>query len=246
MMSIVVVSAFFLLMLVAERQRPGRVWPRRDRWLLRALALNAVQVGATVLAAVTWDRYLPGLSLRSLSSIGLWGGALLGYFVITFIYYWWHRARHQIDFLWRGLHQIHHSPQRLELITSFYKHPLEILINGILSSSILFVVVGANPAQAGLAVLLTGVAELVYHWNIKTPYWLGFIIQRPESHCVHHERGRHTSNFSDLPLWDILFGTFRNPRKETFECGFDGNEELQLARMLVGQSPLNEEVENAR
>ena len=49
----------------------------------------------------------------------LWQGALLGYLTITFVYYWWHRARHEHPWLWRYLHQIHHSPARLEIVTSF-------------------------------------------------------------------------------------------------------------------------------
>jgi sterol desaturase/sphingolipid hydroxylase (fatty acid hydroxylase superfamily) len=95
--------------------------------------------------------------------------------------------------------------------------------------------VGATPAQAALAVLMTGIAELIYHWNICTPHWLGYVIQRPESHCVHHERDRHTYNYSDLPLWDMLFGTFKNPRSTSFLCGFSGNKELEVAAMLRGR-----------
>ncbi len=51
--------------------------------------------------------------------------------------------------------------------------------------------------------------------NIRTPQWLGYIVQRPESHSVHHGRGVHHYNYSDLPLFDILFGTFRNPRNSS-------------------------------
>jgi hypothetical protein len=47
----------------------------------------------------------------------------LGGLIAYFIFYWWHRWRHESDLLWRLFHQIHHSPQRLEVITSFYKHP---------------------------------------------------------------------------------------------------------------------------
>ena len=61
---------------------------------------------------------------------------------VTFIYYWWHRSRHEATFLWRWFHQFHHSPQRIEIITSFYKHPLELIANGILSSAILYGLVG--------------------------------------------------------------------------------------------------------
>ncbi|MGZ5529872.1 MAG: hypothetical protein ACXWJB_14445 [Limisphaerales bacterium] len=37
-----------------------------------------------------------------------------------------------------SLHQIHHSALRLEIIRRFYKHPVEILINSILSSLIVY------------------------------------------------------------------------------------------------------------
>ena len=95
-----------------------------------------------------------------------------------------------------------HSPQRLETITSFYKHPIELVMNGVLSSFVLYVLCGLSLAPAALAVLLTGVAELFYHWNVRTPHWLGFLVQRPESHCRHHEGTGQPLNYSDLPLWD--------------------------------------------
>jgi sterol desaturase/sphingolipid hydroxylase (fatty acid hydroxylase superfamily) len=130
---------------------------------------------------------------------------------------------------------MHHSPQRIEVITSFYKHPNEVLLNSVLSSAILYLVVGVGSQAAAGAVLLSGMAELVYHWNVRTPYWLGFIFQRPESHCVHHEKGVHSFNYSDLPVWDMLFGTFRNPRVWNAECGFETQQELRFGEMLIGR-----------
>src|SRR5262249_39822873 len=149
--------------------------------------------------------------------------------------YWWHRWRHEVDFLWRWLHQVHHSPQRIEIITSFYKHPLEILVNSVLSSAILYLGLGLGPEAATLAITLTGVAELIYHWTVPTPYWLGFIVQRPESHRVHHQEGVHHYNFADLPLWDWMFGTLRNPRRWDGRCGFGPDGEHRLLTMLRGR-----------
>jgi sterol desaturase/sphingolipid hydroxylase (fatty acid hydroxylase superfamily) len=232
-----VVMAVFLaalLMLAVERLAPARRLPKTPRWLGRSLALNGVQVGMVFVGGLTWDRWFPGHSLWDGSRLGTAGGAIVGYLVITFVYYWWHRARHEIPLLWRWVHQVHHSAQRLELITSFYKHPIEIAINGALSSAILYLVVGLTPAAASLAVLVTGIAELFYHWNVATPHWLGYLVQRPESHRVHHQYGRHRNNYSDLPLWDILFGTFENPRAAPEACGFDTERELALGRMLLG------------
>ena len=104
----------------------------------------------------------------------------------------------------------------------------------ILSSAIVYLGVGLGPEAAAGAVALSGLAELVYHWNVRTPYWLGYFIQRPESHCVHHQEGIHHYNFSDLPLWDMLFGTFRNPRNWQARCGF-GAKEHQFVAMLAGK-----------
>lgn len=235
MNTILPVLAIGAAMLVIERMAPGRLLPEVPNWWIRVMALNLVQAGAVWLTAHTWDRWLPDLRLWDVGELALGLQAALGYLVITFVYYWWHRARHEFPFLWRWLHQMHHSPARLEVVTSFYKHPLEILINGLLSSLILFLLVGVSPEAAGAAVFATGLAELFYHWNVRTPRWLGFLFQRPESHCVHHRRGRHCKNYSDLPLWDMLFGTFENPHEVEFACGFEPERELRLGAMLRGR-----------
>lgn len=222
-----------LVMIAIEAARPARNWPRVRGWWARAVVVNLVQVGFVLAAGFAWDRYFSAWRPWSADGLGTTGGALVGYLVITFIYYWWHRWRHEVPVLWRWLHQFHHSPQRIEVITSFYKHPLEIFANSLLSSSIVYLLVGLGPKAGAGAVLLTGLAELFYHWNVKTPVWLGYIIQRPESHCVHHQEGVHHYNFSDLPMWDMLFGTFRNPRCTEFRCGF-GDGETRVAEMLRG------------
>lgn len=223
-----------VLMMLCELARPGRAWPRVAGWWLRALALNAVQVSIVFVAGVAWDGWMVQHRFWSADALGSVGGALVGYVALTFVYYWWHRWRHEVDFLWRWLHQVHHSPQRIEVITSFYKHPLEIIVNSLLSSAVVYFGVGLGPEAAAGAVLLTGLAELVYHWNVPTPYWLGFVFQRPESHCVHHQEGHHSHNYADLPIWDMLFGTFRNPRMWDARCGFGPEREHQLGRMLAG------------
>lgn len=234
MSSIVIVGAVAAIMIVIEQLGFGRKWPRVATWLPRAILLNLVQVGSVYLAGASWDRWMLRVRPWSLDELGLWGGALVGYLAITFIYYWWHRWRHEVDFLWRWFHQVHHSPARIEIITSFYKHPIEIVVNGVLSSMILYWLVGLGLEAASLAVLITGLAELVYHWNVPTPYWMGFVFQRPESHCVHHKAGWHQQNYADLPLWDIAFDTFYNPRKCPVECGFATDAEQRLGEMLRG------------
>lgn len=229
-----VVIAVAVVMIGYEMVRPGRPWPQVAHWWTRALALNGAQVAAVFIAGVAWDGWMRRHRPWSADGLGVVTGALVGYVVITFVYYWWHRWRHEVSVLWRWFHQVHHSPQRIEVVTSFYKHPFELLANGLLSSAIVYLLVGLGPAAASYTVMLTGLAELFYHWNVKTPYWLGYVVQRPESHCIHHQAGVHAYNYADLPLWDMLFGTFRNPRDWSARCGFGPEGEARLLDMLRG------------
>ena len=232
---IVPVIVFFIavLMICYETKHHGRSWPKVRGWWFRAILLNGAQVGTVYLAGLTWDKWLLQHQSWSLHSFGNTSGGFIGYLAITFFFYWWHRIRHKSNFLWRWIHQIHHSPKRLEIITAFYKHPFELIADSILSSAILYPLLGLNPIAATYAVLLSALAELFYHWNVKTPYWVGFIFQRPESHCVHHQDGLHSYNYADLPLWDMMFGTFYNPKHWDAKCGF-GEKEHRLKEMLLG------------
>ncbi|HEY8944688.1 MAG TPA: sterol desaturase family protein [Polyangiaceae bacterium] len=229
------VLAAALVMMIAERRWPGRAWPKVVGWWPRALALNAVQAGSVFLAGVLWEPWLRAHRLWSAESLGPALGVTVGYLVHTFVYYWWHRARHRVPVLWRWVHQVHHSPERIEVITSFYKHPIEILTNGVLSSLVLYIGVGLDPIAASATMLVNGFAELVYHWNVRTPRWLGYIVQRPESHLVHHQHGLHHYNYADLPIFDILFGTFKNPERWEARCGLGPQQEHRLIEMLAGK-----------
>lgn len=85
-------------------------------------------------------------------------------------------------------------------------------------------------------------ASFFQHANIRTPRWFGFLIQRPESHSVHHERELHAYNYSDLPLFDIRFGTFRNPDRWQGETGFWDGASSELDHLLLGRDVTREEV----
>jgi sterol desaturase/sphingolipid hydroxylase (fatty acid hydroxylase superfamily) len=221
-------------MIAVERFWPAVQWPRVRAWWARVVAVNAVQLGIVLLAGATWERWLQGGSLFHLKDhLGVAGQGALAYFVSTFIYYWWHRFRHESRWFWLLCHQLHHSPRRIELVTSFYKHPVEIFLNSLLSAAIVYPLMGCSLQAGALYTFLTGVAEFFYHWNVNTPHWLGYAFQRPESHRVHHQYRHHTQNFADLPLWDLLFGTFHNPRRFTAACGYDDWREDRFEDMLA-------------
>jgi sterol desaturase/sphingolipid hydroxylase (fatty acid hydroxylase superfamily) len=223
-----------LLMMLAEGRSPGRRWDAVPGWWGRVFTLTAIQALLLWLTGHALEAWLQEHRLiEGAQRFGILGGAALGYLATTFANYWWHRARHEVPLLWRLLHQIHHSPARIEVATSFYKHPLEIAANAVFGATLLLLVLGLAPESAAITITICGVMELFYHWNVRTPRWLGYIVQRPESHCIHHERGVHNCNYADLPIWDILFGTFHNPETFDRECGFDHDRECRLVEMLT-------------
>src|SRR3546814_16640638 len=90
----------------------------------------------------------------------------------------------------------------------------------VLSSLCLVLVVGLSAQAATLVLYATTFMSVFQHSNIRTPRWLGYLVQRPERPSIHHPRGVHAYNYSNLPLFAIVFGPFRNPRSFAPETGF--------------------------
>lgn len=225
---VVATSAFFVL----ERVRPGRPLPASAGWYARAGLLSLAQLALIGLGGVTWNAYFRD---HSLLALGGWRyPALEGafyWFAGTFVFYWWHRLRHASGF-WRVFHQVHHSPARIEALTAFYKHPLEIAADAVLTGFFIYFVCGGT-AEAGAWTSLYGaVGVCFYHSNIRTPAWVGLVLQRPEHHSIHHQLGVHAYNYGDITWWDRLFGTFKDTDRFADRCGFPGQHELRLGEML--------------
>jgi sterol desaturase/sphingolipid hydroxylase (fatty acid hydroxylase superfamily) len=75
--------------------------------------------------------------------------------------------------------------------------------------------------------------EYIYHSNLRTPRWIGYFIQRPEYHSIHHQLDVHGFNYGDITWWDRLFGTFKDADQFASRCGFPENHEKNLGDMLV-------------
>ena len=221
-----------LLFFVLERVRPGRELPHVRGWYVRAALMNVAQVALIGAGGLLWNRFFRD---NALLNLGHWSNPVLEgafYWVVgTFIFYWWHRLRHAKVF-WLIFHQVHHSPSRIEVLTSFYKHPVEIAADSLLAGFLIYCVFGGSALAGAWTSFFGAVGEYFYHSNIRTPSWLGWVIQRPEHHSVHHQHGVHSYNFGDLTLWDRLFGTFRDVPAFVERCGFPGRAEERLPDML--------------
>jgi sterol desaturase/sphingolipid hydroxylase (fatty acid hydroxylase superfamily) len=121
----------------------------------------------------------------------------------------------------------------VDIAGSVFFHPVEMLIQTALQIFVTVIVLGLEPIAAAIIGYVLAFYGTFQHWNVKTPQWLGYVIQRPESHGIHHRLGLHYYNFADFPLWDILFGTFRNPKNFLAPVGFEGGADLKLGAMLA-------------
>lgn len=230
--ALLLIPAFLALDLVhSARRAPVRRW-----WRLRALAVTTLTYFVTLWVGQLWGAHLPAWSLFDASQLGAWGGALVGVLVYELAHYAYHRAAHSFDWLWRAGHQLHHSAERLDSFGANYLHPLDAALFTTWAVLVFFPLLGLAPEAAALANVFLVFNAMFQHADLATPRWLGFLIQRPESHAIHHERGRHADNYSDLPLWDWVFGTLRNPRRNERaapEQGFYDGASERLVEMLA-------------
>lgn len=224
-----------LVLFVLERCFPAHRQPRVKRWVLRALLLAGTGALIVAFGRETWVPFFRQHALTdALASWPAVPAGVLAFVVFQFFLYWWHRLKHESDLLWRCLHQMHHSPRRLEVLAAYYGHPLDGLCNVVLSAAVCWFLLGMHWTGVVAYAFITTFYDFFTHSNLRTPYWIGYVIQRPEMHRVHHEYGVHKSNYS-LPLWDLLFGTHVNPRRdqEIPACGFDAEREMRIVDMLL-------------
>lgn len=229
-----VIFTIFAICLVIERVFAGWNLTQVRTWPLRVIGVNLLQFGVVILAGRSWEIWL---ARRSLFDLGYYAGPIAGgliaYVIATFVFYWWHRWRHESWPLWRLFHQIHHSPQRIEVMTSFHKHPIEMIANSIISACLVYTLLGLSIEGGAVYTLCTALGEFFYHTNFRTPRWIGFLFQRPEMHRIHHQHRRHRNNYGDITWWDMLFGTYENPPDFSKSCGFEDAQEQRLIDMVL-------------
>jgi sterol desaturase/sphingolipid hydroxylase (fatty acid hydroxylase superfamily) len=230
--SLIVIALYFALF-AWESIFPGRELPRMKYWKIRGIGFFAFYFYLSSYLPLIWDKYLVEYQLMDLSGLGVLGGGILGILLFEFGVYVWHYAMHKNNTLWKIFHQMHHSTERIDIPYAFIFSPMDMIGWTFLGSLCFALIMGLSP-QANTFVLLTTTFMGVFqHANIKTPHWLGYIIQRPESHTVHHAKNVHAYNYSDLPIYDILFGTFKNPKTFDKETGFYKGASYRLKEMLL-------------
>jgi sterol desaturase/sphingolipid hydroxylase (fatty acid hydroxylase superfamily) len=230
--SMLIISLYAVLM-IAEAFFPGRKLPYIKHWKVKGMVVFVLFFYISSYLPLFINPLLEPYRLLDLTSTGTLGGSIIGVLLYEFGVFVWHRAMHKSNFLWKTFHQMHHSAERLDTYGAFFFSPLDMMGWTVLSSICFSLVIALTPQAITFVILFTNFLTIFQHANIKTPQWLGYLVQRPESHTHHHAKGIHEKNYSDLPIFDIMFGTFYNPATFEHETGFYHGASERVGDMLL-------------
>jgi len=226
----------FLALMAVEALFPAQALPARRGWRLAGVGFLIVMATiGTVLPLLIPPAWVEAYGLLDLSGLGPVGGFVVGWVLYTLVGYVWHRSAHTFGPMWRGFHQMHHAPTRLDVASSTVFHPTEIVAYTLISIGLNVFVLGLDPVAAAAIGFWGAFVSFLQHANVRTPRWIGPFVQRPESHSLHHAVGGPVGNFADLPLWDMLFGTYMNPDQFEDAVGFDNGGDRRWLAMLAFQ-----------
>lgn len=143
-----------------------------------------------------------------------WARALAYLLLFDLLFYWKHRLSHEWRFWWQ-IHEVHHSPTEMNIITANRIHPFDEALFRIFTCLPL-AMAGAPPeiylylrAFQVVHVKLTH-TMLPWRWG-----WVGrWLLVSPAVHQIHHSDLPHhrDKNYGNMvPWWDRLFGTWYEP-----------------------------------
>ena len=218
---VVTIGTFVFLVVMEGGELDAPAPRRRLLHILRNLGLLAC-----VLAIVESVSLGQGFSIAStltqssglLTPLALAVSAqfVIGFLLIDFFEYSFHRAAHRWHWLWL-FHAVHHSDTELDTSTGVRFHPLESAINQ--SLIIVLMLTLGLPLWVLLArAIVQNPIDFVLHANLRFPDWvesrLGWLLVTPRMHRVHHSPvpAETNSNYGVmLSIWDRIFGTYTSP-----------------------------------
>lgn len=128
--------------------------------------------------------------------------------------YWRHRLVHHVEWLW-PLHALHHDAERLHVLKSGRNTVVDMAVRSVVVYGPL-AALGVPTALLLWYPMMSLVLGPIAHANVafRIPAFLHRLVVTPPGHRIHHARDAALgdANFAVVtPLWDVLFGTFRDP-----------------------------------
>jgi len=221
----IVSLGFFLLVFLLEK-----VIPHRPEWNLSD-GQEMHDLGHTFFGTALGAGAGEALTQLIFVSLGLWAAGQIGHGLwpehwpfwlqVVLVYlladlgrYLQHRLLHRYAWLWR-FHALHHSVDRICALKTSRSHVVERLFQPLFLFGLLFFL-GAPAPVIFCYMLPNSLLGMIDHSNLDVrlgPF--SYVINGPAEHRLHHSRDSRegNSNFgSALLIWDMLFGTYINPR----------------------------------
>jgi len=166
-------------------------------------------------------------------------GLVLDILLLDLLIYWWHRANHEVAFLWR-FHEVHHLDRFLDTTSALRFHFGEVLLSA-LARAVIILLLGFPFASVLVFEALVLLGAIFHHSNLRLPGALEGLLARliitPSIHWVHHhaKRADTDSNYGTIfSFWDPLFGTRSpNPRRLAMAIGVEGRAEEPIGSLLL-------------
>jgi alkylglycerol monooxygenase len=142
-------------------------------------------------------------------SKGSWWPWLIAFVLVDFLYYWWHRLSHEVNFLWAA-HIVHHQSEDYNLAVALRQAITTSLTT--LPFYLPLAFLGIPPVVYFVIVQFSTLYQFWIHTQlIKTIGPLEALLNTPAHHRVHHAvnpKYLDKNYAATLILWDKLFGTF--------------------------------------
>lgn len=144
----------------------------------------------------------------------VWAWVIL-FFAQDFLYYWFHRVSHRMNFAWAG-HAPHHQSEDFNFAVALRQGPFQPAISSLFYLPLAFV--GFPPAMFATVVGINTVYQFFLHTElVRTIGPLEWVLNTPSHHRVHHGcNGRYLdkNHGAILIIWDRLFGSFEAEKEQ--------------------------------
>jgi alkylglycerol monooxygenase len=131
--------------------------------------------------------------------------------IIDFIFYWYHRWNHSINFLWAA-HSPHHSSEEFNFTVGSRASITQRLFSFTFYWPLCFV--GFEPLDIYMTTGIHLIVGFTHHTRLipKLGKFIEYIFNTPSHHRVHHGTNKIylDKNFAEVfIIWDRIFGTFK-------------------------------------
>jgi sterol desaturase/sphingolipid hydroxylase (fatty acid hydroxylase superfamily) len=170
---------------------------------------------------------------------GGWWGLVVDVVLLDLWIYWWHRANHEVGFLWR-FHGVHHFDEFLDSTSALRFHFGEVFLSALVRTPVILLF--GMPLESVLvfeAAIMAG--AIFHHSDARLPARLEAALARvvitPSIHWVHHHKVRADTDSNYGTIFSFGDPMFRSrsltQRWPAMPIGVEGAHEKPLLRLLI-------------